>query len=105
MTKTVGKDLPQASDLGEPLPSVTENTTRTLEYSDVNNSRARTIPFYPYVLREGRMLITKALELIQSASGCTGEVSAHTVENYWRLECLEPLSRAGVAAAARQFND
>ena len=25
--------LPQASSLGEPLPSVTENTTRTLEYA------------------------------------------------------------------------
>jgi hypothetical protein len=24
--------LPQASNLGEPVPSVTENTTRTLEY-------------------------------------------------------------------------
>jgi len=25
--------LPQASNLGEPVPSVTENTTRTLEYA------------------------------------------------------------------------
>ena len=31
----VGQDLrlPQASTLGEPVPSVTENTTRTLEYA------------------------------------------------------------------------
>lgn len=29
--------LPQASPLGEPVPSVTENTTRTLEYSRREN--------------------------------------------------------------------
>ena len=29
--------LPQASHLGEPVPSVTENTTRTLEYARASN--------------------------------------------------------------------